>query len=697
MYIPSPIEDIVNISDDESSNASGAASASHIAAVGMSVPSSSYSNIRRRMLNFSVEYRDRNIPVVIADNETIGVIKDILEGEIGIPAGQQVLKGIKRKFDDTTILRDLHLPKDNSLYVLTPNINNPTLSRSREDNNHIHNHDMNEEYKLEISFNESSRYRMYNLKYPGRKTVQEVKQDLSNVSDIPVRHQIWTGWPQGTKDNLYLSQCGLDLPTHKLTLARANNTTNNKSTHRHTADEVVMELSSDEDEVIDSFQEDELFNSESDSTPSRRNTTLMPESFSDETEALEHLTREFKERYGETHPVFFIGSLDDAIKESLQLKATDRKLLAIYLHHDGSIFSNVFCSQLLCSDSIVNYLSSNFITWAWDLTHEANTNRFITTATRHFGSVAATQMRNYRSEDLPALLIISRSRATNEIVDVIQGHVTLDELMTRLIHSVEIFKEQQIADIAEELILSICIVRKLYVRYSKYSTYCFHLSVMQVRHADMELCLEIWMVYKTGLVCCTMYPFKDPSTQKMKQAINNDLAHIYLCKHPNFFFQIQQERTNRELIKQQQDAAYEESLAADKAKAEIQREEEAKRQAILEVELEKQREEDRLKQEEDDQQSVSRSLAPEPPEDATYLISQIRFRVQGGDVITRRFRADDTIQTLLNFLITKGFHTEEYKVITTYPRRDITQLDETQTLQDAKLFPQETLILEEKS
>ncbi|XP_050403905.1 FAS-associated factor 1 [Patella vulgata] len=163
----------------------------------------------------------------------------------------------------------------------------------------------------------------------------------------------------------------------------------------------------------------------------------------------------------------------------------------------------------------------------------------------------------------------------------------------------------------------------------------------------------------------------------------------------------EQERTNREMIKQQQDADYEESLAADKAKAEIQREEEAKRQAVLEVELQKQREEERLRQEEEDakkaiQRTVSRSLAVEPPEDATYPISVIRFRVKGGDIINRRFRADDTIQTLLNFLITKGFHTEEYKVLTTYPRRDITQLDESLTLESARLFPQETLILEEK-
>ena len=42
--------------------------------------------------------------------------------------------------------------------------------------------------------------------------------------------------------------------------------------------------------------------------------------------------------------------------------------------------------------------------------------------TRHFGSVAATQVRGYKADNLPVLLIISRSRASNEVVDVIRGN-----------------------------------------------------------------------------------------------------------------------------------------------------------------------------------------------------------------------------------------------------------------------------------
>ena len=52
-------------------------------------------------------------------------------------------------------------------------------------------------------------------------------------------------------------------------------------------------------------------------------------------------------------------------------------MLAIYLHHDGSVLSNVFCSQLLCSESIVSYLTSNFIVWGWDITFSSNQNRYV--------------------------------------------------------------------------------------------------------------------------------------------------------------------------------------------------------------------------------------------------------------------------------------------------------------------------------
>lgn len=49
-----------------------------------------------------------------------------------------------------------------------------------------------------------------------------------------------------------------------------------------------------------------------------------------------------------------------------------RRLLAVYLHHDGSILTNVFCTQLLGFESVLQCLNNHFVVWGWDLTYESN-------------------------------------------------------------------------------------------------------------------------------------------------------------------------------------------------------------------------------------------------------------------------------------------------------------------------------------
>lgn len=50
--------------------------------------------------------------------------------------------------------------------------------------------------------------------------------------------------------------------------------------------------------------------------------------------------------------------------------------------------------------------------------------RLLSNATKHFGSVAAMQIKNYIPNQLPLLLIISRARSTNEVSTVIQGQLS---------------------------------------------------------------------------------------------------------------------------------------------------------------------------------------------------------------------------------------------------------------------------------
>ncbi|CAG5134193.1 unnamed protein product [Candidula unifasciata] len=572
--------------------------------------SSSPLNFTSRMIHFNVEYRDRNIPVVLPDTETVGRIKEMLETELGIPPDKQQLKGlVKRKVDDSTLLRDLYLPREKTLCLLTPDITSPTINKavSQEGQGTSQGLEGDREYMLKITFTDGSKYKVFNLKYACNKTVNDVKQSVFTLTDVPVRFQEWNGWPRPVTDQEKLFDCGLNYPTHELEVTKAESAV----TPKPESEDMEVDSDEEEDTGLENYSlEDDLFSQEPNT--SRRLEPLMPEGIDDDREALEHFTKEFKKRYGDCHPQFYIGSLDDAIRESLMVRAADRKLLAVYLHHDNSIFSNVFCSQLLCAEGIVNYLSVHFVTWAWDLTAPGNTARFMQAATRHFGSLATAQMQCNITEHLPSLLIISRSKSSNEVVDAIQGHTTLDEMMTRLIHAVEVFQGQKELEVNEG-----------------------------------------------------------------------------------------KEREARERIKQEQDMAYEESLAADRKKAEAQKLEDDKRREEMDRLIEEQRKVENQKQEQKlIKEAISKSIATtvpdEPSEDSTARISFLRFRAPKGQILTRRFFAENTLGDLLNFLTSQGYHTEDYKVLTTFPRRDISVLDTASTLEALKLYPQETLILEER-
>ncbi|PKU35543.1 hypothetical protein llap_14153 [Limosa lapponica baueri] len=162
-----------------------------------------------------------------------------------------------------------------------------------------------------------------------------------------------------------------------------------------------------------------------------RKSPMMPENAENEGDALLQFTAEFSSRYGDCHPVYFIGSLEAAFQEAFYGKARDRKLLAIYLHHDESVLTNVFCSQMLCAESIVSYLSQNFITWAWDMTKEAN----------------RASSSSYSETFIDPVELYFTSQ---DVSLICEGNTTVDELMMRLMAAMEIFTAQQQEDIKDE-------------------------------------------------------------------------------------------------------------------------------------------------------------------------------------------------------------------------------------------------------
>uniref|UniRef100_A0A8C3LGC0 Fas associated factor 1 n=1 Tax=Chrysolophus pictus TaxID=9089 RepID=A0A8C3LGC0_CHRPC len=532
------------------------------------VPSRQIVERQPRMLDFRVEYRDRNVDVVLEDSSTVGDIKHILENELQIPASKMLLKGWKTgDVDDSTVLKTLHLPKNNSLYVLTPDLPPPSSSHSG-----ALQESLNQNYMLIITHREVQRE--YNLNFSGSSTIQEMTLAVS----------------------------GVNFPCHRLTVGRRSSPVQTREQSEEQCTDVHMVSDSDGDDFEDATEfgvdDGEMFGVASSAL---RKSPMMPENAENEGDALLQFTAEFSSRYGDCHPVYFIGSLEAAFQEAFYGKARDRKLLAIYLHHDESVLTNVFCSQMLCAESIVSYLSQNFITWAWDMTKEANRARFLTMCTRHFGSVVAQTIRTQKTDQFPLFLIIMGKRSSNEVLNVIQGNTTVDELMMRLMAAMEIFSAQQQEDIKDE-----------------------------------------------------------------------------------------DEREARENVKREQDEAYRISLEADRAKREAQEREMAEQFRLEQIRKEQEEEREAIRL------SLEQSLPPEPKEESTESVSKLRIRTPSGEFFERRFLASSKLQVVFDFVASKGYPWEEYKLLGTFPRRDVTQLDPNKSLLEVKLYPQETLFLEAK-
>lgn len=69
--------------------------------------------------------------------------------------------------------------------------------------------------------------------------------------------------------------------------------------------------------------------------------------------------------------------------------------------------------------------------------------------------------------------------------------------------------------------------------------------------------------------------------------------------------------------------------------------------------------------------AVESNLPPEPDAEAGTNVWKIKVRLPGGKFLERRFHPDTPLQILLNFLIVEGYPTDEYKVLSSWPRRDV--------------------------
>ncbi|KAG2312327.1 hypothetical protein Bca52824_023884 [Brassica carinata] len=166
----------------------------------------------------------------------------------------------------------------------------------------------------------------------------------------------------------------------------------------------------------------------------------------------------------------------------------------------------------------------------------------------------------------------------------------------------------------------------------------------------------------------------------------------------------EERRTNLRL-REEQDAAYRAALEADQAR-ERQRHEEEERLERETAEAERKRKEEEEARERAEREAAEREAArvrmrqekalalgdePEKGPDVT----QVLVRFPNGERKGRRFESNTKIQTLYDYIDSLGvLETEEYSLITNFPRTVYGRDKESMSLKDAGLHPQASLFIE---
>ncbi|UYV62454.1 UBXN7 [Cordylochernes scorpioides] len=77
--------------------------------------------------------------------------------------------------------------------------------------------------------------------------------------------------------------------------------------------------------------------------------------------------------------------------------------------------------------------------------------------------------------------------------------------------------------------------------------------------------------------------------------------------------------------------------------------------------------------------------------------SELLLRFPDGQKQKMSFPATSQLKALLQYVVSRGFSADEYEVITNFPRKDLSSLEGSRTLQEVGLYPRETVFIQLKS
>lgn len=180
------------------------------------------SSSKTEEIQFNVHFNGRLYRIVMNKNLTIGELKMKVQEKTSIQMCRQALKGWKQEVQkeaqmNNTVLSSLNLGRVEDLFLT-----DMSTEGFVGDSNGVQalqaNLRDNQTFTLKITMKATGEEKV--LKFPGRHTIIGVQTDLYTVTDIPVRHQKWTGWPTGVQNSMTLAESGIELE-HNFTLERA--------------------------------------------------------------------------------------------------------------------------------------------------------------------------------------------------------------------------------------------------------------------------------------------------------------------------------------------------------------------------------------------------------------------------------------------------------------------------------------------
>lgn len=216
-------------------------------------PSTSDMKEKVRIIKFTIRYKNQTICLNIPENKTVTDLKRQICGATHVPVCRQILQGWRSPRTDNTPLSSLNLASQENLSLTTID---PNMGGNMEVDEWVSLYwfseiglkinwfidiyvfsfsdlvnRLNLTYTLNIK--DETNNKVHKIKYIGTKPILEIKTDVFTLTNIPRRHQVWSGWPDTVKDDSTLLGCaGINYPTHSLSVKSSENSEEKKKYKR---------------------------------------------------------------------------------------------------------------------------------------------------------------------------------------------------------------------------------------------------------------------------------------------------------------------------------------------------------------------------------------------------------------------------------------------------------------------------------